>query len=267
MPSLWLACSSSAPRLRKPTFDDYMRDVRLDLQAERYEQASQTLTTLLNRTDKNLADPQRAVAHHMLAETIYQAESSKVDHNPENARRILSNFLVARRLGKDVAPGDYRKIAEAADWMGDYAQALEAYDKALATAGPARVAILQRVIEILLAQGKRDWQQIDRYVDRLLADAADQPNALLRAVQWKMQRILSRDDIAAASRLISRVEPKLDVPPWSYHLEYFKALSLYRQQQYEAAEGRLRVLQIHLRRSSQLVCSGGLAARSNQLHW
>lgn len=244
------------PVIPKATFDDHLRDVRVDLEAERYDQASQILTSLLNG-DTDLTDHQRAIAHRMLAETIYHAESPKTSHNPENARRILSNFTVAQKYGDLVQDADYRKMAQAADWMGDVPQALAAYDKALDKQGTDRIAVLERIIEILLGQAKRNWEQIDGYMDQLFKAAADKPAALLRAVQWKVQRLLSRDDMKAAKQLIDSVEAKLDVPPWSYHLQYFQALILFRQQQMEAAEARLRSLQAHLRRSDSLYAQAG----------
>ena len=244
------------PAVPEVTVDDLLREVRLALQAERFEQASQALTSLLNGKTE-LTDRQRAIAHRMLAETIWQAESSRTTHDPEHARRILANFLVARQYGDPVQDADYVKLAQAADWMGDFAQALDSYDKALTRQGADRVSILQRLVEILLSQAKRDWPRIDGYIEQLIAEASARPDALLRAVQWRMQRLLADDNVEAAKALIKAVESRLDVPPWSYHLQYFQALLLYRQDQLEAAEARLRALQARLRRSEPLYAQAG----------
>lgn len=253
------------PEIPKVTFEDHLRDVRVALQAESYDVASDALTTVLNG-QADLTDAQRSIAHRMLAETIWLAESTKTQHDSENARRILSNFAVAQRLGDPVQEADHLRIAKAADWIGDQAQSLEAYQKALQVVDADRVSILQRIVEILLSQSKRDWEQIDSCVDRLFAEAAAQPQALTQALQWKMQRLLARDDIQAAKALIRSVEPKLDVPPWSYHLQYFQALVLFREGQFEAAEGRLRALQANLRRSNPLYAQAGwLLGRINYM--
>ena len=80
-----------------------------------------------------------------------------------------------------------------------------------------------------------------------------------------MQRLLDRDDIQAAKALLDRIESRLDVPPWSYDLQYFQALILFRQEQFEAAEGRLRGLQARLGRSETLYTQAGQVARPDQL--
>lgn len=253
------------PSVPKPTFQDYLREARVALQAERFDQASLVLTSVLNN-QQDLSDPQRAIAHRALAETIWMAESTKITHEPENARRILSNFDIAAKLGDAPQDADYEKIAQAADWMGDSDEALASYEKALEEEGVDRVAVLQRVVEILLTQEKRDWPRIDTYVDLLLAEAADTPETLLVALQLKMQRLLASDDIQGAKALLQRVQTRLDVPPWSYHLQYFQAQILFREEQFEAAEARLRALQANLRRGHPLYAQAGwLLGRINYI--
>lgn len=224
----------SCPVVHEVTFEDVIKGVRVDLQADQFERASQTLTSLLNT--KDLKDLERAKAYRLLAETIWQAEALHQRHSPENARRILSNFSRAQDLGMAVQGEDIPKAAQAADWLGDLEQAVEGYEKALGLAGADRCRILQRLIEILLGSPKRDWGRIDGYMDQLLAEARDQPDTLLRAVQWKMQRLLAKDDIEGAKVLLAGVGSKLDVPPWSHYLQCFGAQILFRQEQYEAAE-------------------------------
>lgn len=118
---------------------------------------------------------------------------------------------------------DILKVAQAADWLDNPEQAVEAYDKAMAAGAANQPAVLQRLIEILLVSPKRDWDKIDGYINRLLAEAAGDPDTLLRAVQWKMQRLLGEDQIDQAKALLKSVAGKLDVPPWSHHLQAFDA--------------------------------------------
>ncbi len=252
------------PVVHEVTFEDVIKGVRVDLQADQFERASQTLTSLLNT--KDLKDLERAKAYRLLAETIWQAEALHQRHSPENARRILSNFSRAQDLGMAVQGEDIPKAAQAADWLGDLEQAVEGYEKALGLAGADRCRILQRLIEILLGSPKRDWGRIDGYMDQLLAEARDQPDTLLRAVQWKMQRLLAKDDIEGAKALLAGVGSKLDVPPWSHYLQCFGAQILFRQEQYEAAEAQLRVLQAGLRRGDSLYGQAGwLLGRINYI--
>jgi tetratricopeptide (TPR) repeat protein len=252
------------PAVREVTVDDIIRAARVDLQAERFEQASGALTTLLN--EKELKNSERAQAHRLLAETIWSAESGRQRHVPENARRILANFEVGQQLGAPVQGADLLKVAQAADWLGDAEKAVEAYGKVLDAGVGDRPSLLQRLIEIQLAAPNRDWDKIDGYIDQLLADARGQPDTLLRVVQWKMQRLFSQDDIEGVKALLKSVEGNLDVPPWSYHLQCFQAQILFREEQYEAAEGRLRALQGGLRRSDSLYAQAGwLLGRINYI--
>jgi len=246
------------------TVDDVIQSVRVDLQAERYEPASRTLTTLLNETQ--LSNAERAEAHRLLAETIWLAESPRPRHDLTNARRILANYAVAEQLGVPPKEGDWLRIAQAADWMENGEQAVEAYRKAMQVPGADRAAILQRLIEILLAAPKRDWPTIDGYVNDLLAAAGGRPDTLLRAVQWRIQRLLAQDDVEAAQALLKSVEGSLANPPWSHHLTCFRAQILFRQEQYEAAEASLRALQGALRRSDPLYAQAGwLLGRINYI--
>lgn len=253
------------PTVRQATFEDILQVVRADAQAERFERASQTLTTVLN--ERILTNPERAEAHRLLATIIWSAESSRYKHDPENARRILANFDISQQLGSPIEGEDILKVAQAADWLGNAEKAVEAYTKALSVAQAGeRPAVLERLIEILLAAHKRDWDRIDGYIDQLLADAGGLPGALLRAVQWKMQRLFDRDDIEAAKALLASVEGRLDIPPWSHHLRCFRAQILFREGQYEAAEGLLRALQGNLRRSDTLYAQAGwLLGRINYI--
>jgi tetratricopeptide (TPR) repeat protein len=252
------------PAVREVTFEDIIQAAQADLQAERFDQASQTLTTLLN--ERTLTNPERAQAHRLLAETIWSAESPRHKHDPENARRILANFDISQQLGIPVQGLDALKIAQAADWLGNADKAVEAYAEALDGHATDRPDVLQRLIEILLAAPRRDWGKIDGHIDQLLAGAGGQPDTLLRAVQWKMQRLFAMDDIEGAKALLDSVESKLDVPPWSHHLQCFQAQILFREEQYEAAEGRLRALQGGLRRSTTLYAQAGwLLGRINYI--
>jgi tetratricopeptide (TPR) repeat protein len=252
------------PAVREVTFDDIIKAARVDLQAERFERTSSILTTLLN--ERTLKNSERAQAHRLLAETIWSAESGRQKHVPENAKRILANFDIGQQLGAPVEGADLVKVAQAADWLGNTEKAVEAYGKVLDANVADRPSVLQRMIEILLASPHRDWDKIDRYIDQLLTDARGQPDTLLRAVQWKMQRLLAQDDIEGAKVLLKSVEGKLDVPPWSYHLQCFQAQILFREEQYEAAEGRLRALQGGLRRSDTLYAQAGwLLGRINYI--
>ncbi len=252
------------PEVVKTTVGEILEAVRLEMQAERFERASDALTRLLNSDQISVA--QRAEGHRMLAETIWGAEVDRYRHSPENAERIIENFAIAERLGKPLQPEDSLKIAHANDWLGRTAEAADWYRKAVDVEGVDRAVVLERLIEILLAAPDRDWLWIDKRIDELYAAATGRPEALLRAVQWKMQRLLEANDIDGAQQLLAEVEPRLDVPPWSHHLESFRAQILFRQEQYEQAEARLRVLQGGLDRSDPLYAEAGyLLGRINYI--
>ncbi len=252
------------PVVPEVTFEDIIKTVRVGLQAERFEDVSKVLTSLLN--EKDLPNFQRAAAHRLLAETIWLAESCRSKHDPENAKRILANFAVGEQLGVPVQKGDVLKVAQAADWLGNAEQAVEAYDKTLEGGEGDRPAILKRLTEILLAMPKRDWPRIDAHINDLLVAARGKPDTLLRALQWKMQRLLGQEDIDGAKAVLKDVQGQLDVPPWSYYLQSFQAQIQFREEQYESAEGRLRALQGSLRRSDPLYAEAGwLLGRINYI--
>ena len=122
-------------------------------------------------TSRTLKNPERAQAHRLLAETIWSAESPRHKHDPENARRILANFAISQQLGVPVQGGGHPEDRPGGRLAGQCRAGGRGVRQGAGRPTPTdRPAVLQRLIEILLAAPKRDWDRIDGYIDQLLAD-------------------------------------------------------------------------------------------------
>jgi len=246
------------------TFQERIESVRALQQAKQFARASDVLTSLLAEPDLSAAN--RAAVHRLLAETIWLAESEAGRHTPENARRILKNLALAKELGSPMSGPDRLKAAEASAWLDDKAGAIEHYRAALKLGGVDRVNVLRHLLELLLAQRERYWPEIDACMDQLVEEAANQPEALVQALQWKIQRLLLQEQIEQARDLLESKASCLDVPPWSEHLRYLRAMVLFHEGRLTEAEARLRALQAGVRRSDPLYARAGwLLGRINYI--
>jgi len=237
------------------TFEERLETARLLQQSGQYALASKTLAELL--TDADLAPVQRASVHRMLGQTIWLAESSRRLHDPENAKRIIKNYETALALTGALVADEWYRVAQAADWLGQVDKAVEAYRKALALGFSDRAPVRKRLIELMLSKQQRDWAEIDEQIETLLAEASDRPEILVEAAKWKVHRCLATGRRAEAQRTLDALTKRLDIPPWSYHLEYLRALLAFYQDRLAEAEASLRALRSHLRRSDPLYGQAG----------
>jgi len=215
--------------------------------AGRYVDAADYLTHLVNLPQRT--NPERALLHMSLAQTIHQAELPLHSHVPKNVASIISNFERATRLGRKPSRGDWVLASDAYDWDGRETDAVAALRRAIELDAPRSSELRRRIVEIGARQAGELSESAILELDAILADEATSAEVYAWAVGRKSEILLNAGRAGDCSLLIAAARRRLLGPKYEDQLEFFEARVSIEKHELDDAERRL--LAIRARRETR----------------
>jgi tetratricopeptide (TPR) repeat protein len=232
------------PEPTPPTFGDQVDHLERLLRGRLYEPAVVDAEALLKAADRSPLESARLQC--IIAEAVYQAESPRSTHNPENAERIIRNYLRAEENGLTLSGKAHQQAAAAWEWLGNSEQALDEYSLAMLSGPQDFFKVQRRIMHLKNKLGLLPEQEHLRLLEGYLARAGENPGELIWALGEKIDLLSERGDVAGARRLLAEHGPALVGRPEHRRVEFLDALLLFREGRYDDAERALRALRAKL---------------------
>jgi len=196
--------SRLAPAVRSVPFDALVADVVALRDAGEFRDAADSITNLLFM-DPPLPAPQRAELQRLLAQTIHDHNAPLRKRSRHDLQAVLESYALASAGGAALGNRDRLCAAQAQEWLGRSAAALDAYQALLGrpVSDDIRLAALRALVRLTedraaYAQKRRVWIE-----DLLAADGVD-----AAFVWWTLRQAvreaLERAEPERAERLLSQ---------------------------------------------------------------
>ena len=200
-----LGMSAQQQRL---SFPEQIEKVRLLREAGALGRARVYLFDLLAEPSRP-AD-EKAVLHAQFASVLHQAESLLTRHNPVNVSAIVSNFQSAQQLGATLSAEQCRRLAEAFEWAGKAAKAIDAYQHALSRRVARPDRLRRRWVELYSITKDAQPKKIAQALDAMLGDPKTSAANYYWALEIAATRRLEDGDVSGARSLVRRARKRLE---------------------------------------------------------
>ena len=211
--------------------------------------------------DDDIPAAQRGEVHRQLARAHYLRAERERQTVPEQAGIVRDEYATALRLGAAPAAQDLVRFGDTYTWEGEYGAAISYYRQAVeASDGPA-LDIRRRIIELAMYELAHAPAELLPLVDAFVADVEDRlsgrpddrsgdPSRDLELLHWasatRIDLLASEGRNEEALASLEGLRDRFASTRWEDAHEYLVSLALYRNGQYDEAEGRLRALRNHL---------------------
>ena len=228
------------PAPKPPEFSTLLAQATGLKQASLYEEASKYTETLL--ADPARTPDQSIALHGLLAEVIFEHESSNTVHGPTNCRRILEHSNQALPANQSYTAGQRRMRALAHEWLGQTPAAIEEYNQALAAGIENPWHLRQHIIQLQHLLGELTPAQTHQEMDGFLAATGVPVELQFWAAEQKIQLFVADGKHDAAEKFIADHTGRFDNTTWKNGLDYLRGLTWYHLGRHDEAERLLRNL-------------------------
>lgn len=232
--------ASAAPVAPRPA--DLSEQVEALLASGRVSAAATFLGGLLD--DPRLPKSQRGVVHALLARCFLRAERVRTTHSATNAVRALEHAHEARAAGQTLSDADELALVSAMEWAGRYEEALEAWERLLASGRAPDADAVRRRLADWMVEGrvKAEPAALDELTAAVLSDGSARPANVAWALEQRVERLLTAGKVKAARDLVARTRPRLERTPQRDAAAYLEATCALEAGQAVEAERLLREL-------------------------
>lgn len=245
------------PQHVPPTFEQMLDQVIALQRGEFYLEASEQAGKLLE--EPNLTHTQKGAVYQALAETIYLVECTRKKHDLDNAQRIALNYHLSIDNGIPATAKTWEHIAQAHQWLGNSAEAIEAYRKAIDLGSPDRSRLRRAIIEQLRLGFRGAEKAVREELAQMLYESQLQSQDLTWAAEQQINSLVEANELDVARDVLNGLTPRLEKAGQHPHAQYLNARLDYLTHQYDQAERILLALR------NELVSSDPLAAKAGWL--
>lgn len=190
------------------------------LKNHRYEAAIEQCNKLL--ASEKLTPEYESRIHMLLAETLDQAQKESRISIPANYQQIIDQTRLALAEGAKASSDLFRRLGESYEALGQSADALDGYRRAMAMDPNRALPLRRKVIELQLMQD--DTGPAETSIEDYLKDPKLSDSERAWALAQQAQALIHRKRYAEARPLLEQAL-KLDAQPlaqgvYHYHLGY-----------------------------------------------
>jgi tetratricopeptide (TPR) repeat protein len=206
------------------TFDQRIDAVRTLRATGAHARASAYVLDLLR--DRETTHDQKAELHRQLAATIFAAEAPLRRHDVRNVESVIDHYRRAIGGGTELDGRDWVQLGDAYGWAARTADAVGAYERALASSLKRPDRVRTKLLRIQLRDGAAPTPDTLEQVDLLLADAGAAPDDYVWALEIKIGDLLGRGDMGAAMGLLTTARSRLAATEALLPVDYLEARCL-----------------------------------------